>query len=79
MHRLTTASFVLFVVLSLTLGVFQGRSSSSVMEDFPEQPAAEAPVAIEATEEFSAPDAGEEAPVGEATTPSEPVEFENLQ
>ena len=70
---------MLFVVLSLTLGVFQGRSTSSVMEDLPERPVAEAPAAVEATEELPAPAAGEEAPVGEATAPSEPVELENLQ
>jgi len=32
MHKLTTASFVLFVVLSMALAILQGKRESSVME-----------------------------------------------
>jgi len=32
MHRLTTVSFVLFVVLSMTLAILSGKRHSSVME-----------------------------------------------
>ena len=33
MHRLTTVSFVLFVVLSMTLAILSGKRRSSVMEN----------------------------------------------
>lgn len=33
MHRMTTASFVLFVVLSMALAILSGKSRTSVMED----------------------------------------------
>jgi len=32
MHKLTTASFVLFILLSMALAILQGRSQRSVME-----------------------------------------------
>jgi len=40
MHRLTTVSFVLFVVMSLALAILSGKQRSSVMESV-EVPAAE--------------------------------------
>jgi preprotein translocase subunit SecG len=36
MHRLTTLSFVLFVVLSMTLAILSGKSRKSVMESVQE-------------------------------------------
>jgi len=41
MHRFTTVSFVLFVVLSMTLAVLSGKSGRSVMEDVGSPAAAE--------------------------------------
>ncbi len=38
MHRMTTLSFVLFVVLSMTLAILSGKSRKSVMENVPEAP-----------------------------------------
>jgi preprotein translocase subunit SecG len=60
MHRLTTASFVLFVVLSMTLAILSGKRSGSVMEDVtaatptaaveqPAEPALAAPADDDAT------------------------------
>lgn len=36
MHRMTTISFVLFVVLSMTLAILSGKARKSVMEDVQE-------------------------------------------
>ena len=36
MHRMTTLSFVLFVVLSMTLAILSGKSRKSVMENVQE-------------------------------------------
>ena len=46
MHRMTTASFVLFVVLSLALAILSGKSRKSVM-DAVEKPAPAAKVEVE--------------------------------
>ncbi len=59
MHRLTTISFVLFVVLSLSLAIMSGKRHSSVMENLaaaPLQASEEAPVdpAMGAAEEVEA-------------------------
>jgi preprotein translocase subunit SecG len=45
MHRMTTVSFVLFVVLSLALAILSGKQGSSVMKEVeaPAAPVAEAP------------------------------------
>jgi preprotein translocase subunit SecG len=56
MHRLTTASFVLFVVLSLTLAILSGKRHASVMESVTAQPP---PISSEAPSEPAM------APVGE--------------
>ncbi len=40
MHRMTTISFVLFVVLSMTLAILSGKARTSVMEDVAEAPPA---------------------------------------
>jgi hypothetical protein len=47
MHRMTTGSFVLFVVLSLALAILSGKQRTSVM-DAVETPA---PAAVEAVQE----------------------------
>jgi preprotein translocase subunit SecG len=60
MHRMTTVSFVLFVVLSLALAILSGKSSTSVMETV-ETPA----VAVEETSTDEAVDPMM-APVGDA-------------
>ena len=65
MHRLTTVSFVLFVVLSLTLAILSGKRHASVMEQVSTAP----PVAEQAGGE-AAP--AEQAPAGaELTGPAE--------
>jgi preprotein translocase subunit SecG len=48
MHRMTTGSFILFVVLSLALAILSGKKHTSVMESG-EIPAP-APVAVESVE-----------------------------
>ncbi len=63
MHRLTTISFVLFVVLSLSLAIMSGKRHASVMENLA---AAPAPVASE--------DAAEEGIMGAAAEEVEAVE-----
>ena len=63
MHRLTTISFVLFVVLSLSLAIMSGKRHSSVMENLA---AASVPVASE--------DGAEEDIMGAAAEEAEAVE-----
>jgi preprotein translocase subunit SecG len=46
MHRMTTVSFVLFVVLSLALAILSGKKHTSVMEAVEIPP----PVAVESVE-----------------------------
>ena len=85
MHRLTTVSFVLFVVLSVTLAIVSGkRHGSSAVDNRPAETATEAPAeSLPAGEQQGAAPAGaqlEEATSDEATaeetpseeTPSEP-------
>ena len=48
MHRMTTVSFVLFIVLALALAILSGKQGSSVMKEV-EAPVAEAPQ-LETTE-----------------------------
>jgi preprotein translocase subunit SecG len=62
MHRLTTVSFVLFVVLSLTLAIISGKRYGSVMEAVKASPP---------------PASSEQAPAGQGTTDlTGPVEGE---
>ena len=63
MHRLTTVSFILFVVLSLSLAILSGKRGGSVMED----------VGTAATETAPAVPVGEE-PAGAAETLASPEE-----
>ena len=51
MHRLTTISFVLFVVLSLTLAILSGKSRGSVMQDVAPKPTAVATPAVGPSEQ----------------------------
>jgi hypothetical protein len=82
MHRMTTVSFVLFVVLSLALAILSGKQRTSVMD------AVEAPApAVEETTEaggtlIDAPDepvadeipaAGDDASTDDATGADEPA------
>lgn len=76
MHRMTTVSFVLFVVLSMTLAVLSGKRQRSVTDDYvvPGAPVAieesvEQPVVDEAAE--MAPVESEEAAADEGTTEGE--------
>ena len=65
MHRLTTVSFVLFVVLSVTLAIVSGkRHGSSAVDSLPADTAAEAP----AETPTGALPTGEE-PSGDAAVP----------
>jgi preprotein translocase subunit SecG len=81
MHRMTTVSFVLFVVLSLALAILSGKQRSSVMEavEAPAAPVAEAPQ-LETTEPVIDPAVDPvtgEVPATEETTvdgDAEPVE-----
>jgi preprotein translocase subunit SecG len=57
MHRFTTLTFVLFVVLSLTLAILSGKRHSSVMESVASEPP---PISSELPSEPAM------APVGEA-------------
>ncbi len=68
MHKLTTGSFVLFVILAMSLAILQGKRARSVMEDVKIQPtpvpapaeAGQVPAA--AGETAQAEEAGEPAP-----------------
>ena len=64
MHRLTTWSFVAFVVLSLALAVLTGKERSSVMEGVTP------PAAAAAASEDASPQVGPETPAEEAAVPA---------
>ncbi|MCP4897184.1 MAG: preprotein translocase subunit SecG [bacterium] len=63
MHRMTTVSFVLFVVLSMTLAVLSGKRQRSITENY----VAPAPVGVEESVEV---------PVAEEPAVAAPVEGE---
>jgi len=77
LHKLTTGAFVLFVLLSLSLAIMQGKRGGTVMEDVkpkaateekaetPEKAPAEAPAAEKAGDEA--------APEGETKAPEAPA------
>ena len=73
MHRFTTVSFVLFVLLSMTLAVFSGKRQRSITEDYvPEQPVAvEESAEIPAAEEPSLTMPAENDPVASDNTENE--------
>jgi len=54
MHKLTTGSFVLFVILAMSLAIMQGKRARSVMEDVKVQPTP-APASAEAGQPQAAP------------------------
>jgi preprotein translocase subunit SecG len=64
MHRLTTISFVLFVVLSMTLVILSGLRRASVMESLP---APEAAVEVQTGADDSVIGPGEAEPTDDAT------------
>jgi preprotein translocase subunit SecG len=65
MHRMTTGSFVLFVVLSLALAILSGKQHTSVMDTV-----AVPPATTEGTPEATGEDATGEAVVPSAVAPS---------
>ena len=75
MHRMTTVSFVLFVVLSLALAILSGKQRSSVMEtvEVPVVPVVEEALQSGAVEPAIAPLVDEVQPEADNETSSEPV------
>jgi len=80
MHRLTTVSFVLFVVLSLALAIISGKRYGSVMEAVEETPppasseqvpAGQGPTDLTGPVEGEVVPAPEQAPEGSEQPPSE--------
>ena len=80
MHRLTTVSFVLFVVLSMTLAILSGKRHGSVMEAVAASPppaTSESAPADQGTPDLTGPVEGEvvpapeQAPEGSELPPSE--------
>lgn len=80
MHKLTTGSFILFIVLSMALAIFQGRRQRSVMEGIkthkakpvaaktaPKAPAQPVPVKKAPVQKAAQP-----APATQGGTPSQP-------
>ncbi|HPA82344.1 MAG TPA: preprotein translocase subunit SecG [Thermoanaerobaculales bacterium] len=67
MHRLTTVSFVLFVVLSMTLAIMSGKRHGSVMEAVATSPppATEQAPAGQGTPDLTGPVEGEVIPAPE--------------
>jgi len=69
MHRMTTVSFVLFVVLSMALAVLSGKRRASYMEDVPKaEPVAQVEVQTGGTDgsTIGAPEEAETTPGSEA-------------
>ena len=80
MHRLTTVSFVLFVVLSLALAIISGKRYGSVMEaveaspppaSSEQAPAGQGPTDLTGPVEGEVVPAPEQAPEGSEQPPSE--------
>ncbi len=80
MHRMTTVSFVLFVVLSLALAIQSGKQRSSVMEavEAPVVPVVEEAVGVEAADPALDAVADEVQTVDEATADDGDAETENV-
>jgi len=77
MHRLTTVSFVLFVVLSLTLAIISGKRYGSVMEAVKEAPppaSSEQAPAGQGTEDLTGPVEGEVVPAPEQAPEQAPAD-----
>ncbi|MEO8503323.1 MAG: preprotein translocase subunit SecG [Acidobacteriota bacterium] len=72
LHKLTVASFVMFIFTVLTLAILQGGSRGSVMSGLKDKPAS-APVSVPATAPTSAPAVAPVAPpVAPAPQPAQP-------
>jgi preprotein translocase subunit SecG len=76
MHRMTTGSFILFVVLSLTLSILSGKKGSSVMEtvELPVVPVVEESLQPEAVEQEAVPFIDEILPTDGETEAEPPIE-----
>ncbi len=76
MHRLTTISFILFVVLSVTLAILSGKNRSSVMQDVAPKPTAVATPAVGPSEQQpeAAPAQPPAASTGTSEAPAEPTQ-----
>ncbi len=73
MHRLTTVSFVLFVVLSLALAILSGQGSGSVMEGVATAPTpVVTPAVAPADDGFALPGTAPEATATEPAPAEEP-------
>jgi preprotein translocase subunit SecG len=68
MHRLTTISFILFVVLSMGLAILSGKSRGSVMQEVAPQPTVVATPAVGPSEQ---PEAAPAQPPAESSGTSE--------
>ena len=80
MHRMTTVSFILFVVLSLALAILSGKQRSSVMEsvEVPVVPVIEEAVEMETVEPAIEPLTDEVQPTDEATSDDAVGDTENV-
>ena len=80
MHRMTTVSFILFVVLSLALAILSGKQRSSVMEsvEVPVVPVIEEAVEMETVEPAIEPLMDEVQPTDEATSDNAVGETEDV-
>lgn len=80
MHRMTTVSFILFVVLSLALAILSGKQGSSVMKEIeaPAVPVVEEAVGVETAEPALDAVADEVEAADEAMTENGNAETENV-
>jgi len=74
MHRMTTISFVLFVVLSMTLAILSGKARKSVMESVPEAAPVTAVEVETAGSDGSVMDSPADAPADDFTVVPEAVD-----
>lgn len=76
MHRMTTGSFILFVVLSLALAILSGKKGSSVMEtvEVPVVPVVEESLQPEAVEQEAVPFIDEILPTDGETEAEPPID-----
>ncbi len=79
MHRMTTGSFILFVVLSLALAILSGKKGSSVMEtvEIPVVPVVEESLQPEAVEQEAVPFIDEILPTDGETEAEPPADEGN--
>ena len=79
MHRMTTLSFVLFVVLSMTLAILSGKSRKSVMENVPEAAPVTAVEVETAGSDGSVMDSPADAPADDLIVVPEAVDTGNAE